>query len=59
MPTGQEFTVGTIPITVFQRPGCGLGKAVGRLVAALSGVAVQSSLRAAPRFPAVRTIKQP
>ena len=58
MPAGHEFTVGTTPITVFQRPGCGLAGAAGRLVAALLGVAVLSGCGAAPCFSAIRTIKR-
>lgn len=58
MPAGHEFTVGTTLITVFQRRGCGLAGAAGTLVAAFLGVAVLSGCGAAPRFPAIRTIKR-
>ena len=57
MPTGHEFTVSTTPITVFQRRGCDLARAPGRLVA-LPGVAVLSRSRAVPRFSAIPTIKR-
>ena len=58
MPTGHEFTVSTTPITVFQRRGCGLARAAGRLVVALLGVAILSGCGAGPRFSAIPTIRR-
>ena len=58
MPTGHEFTVGTTPVTVFQRRGCGHTRAAEKLVVAPPGVAVLSGGGAAPRFPAIWTIER-
>lgn len=58
MPAAHEFTVGTTPLTVFQRRGCGHTRAAGTPVVALPGIAVLSSCAAAACFPAIRMIKR-